>query len=236
MLLGLAGGWLVFRTAFSRRSLPLQDADRAMIVITIAGIIGSHAYHLLQRSTAPLGAPLDTWLGFGGYAWYGGVFAGAAALVLVAKKVKVPTLEMMDLASPAAALGYAIGRLGCLFAGDGDYGVPTTLPWGMSFPNGTQPTTEYVHPTPLYESVFSFGLFLYLWRLESRDPAIGRAFANYLILSGSARFLVEFLRINPKSFLGLTNAQLITLFCITAGFGIVIMSRLRTTTAQSVAS
>ena len=41
---------------------------------------------------------------------------------------------MLDLASPAAAIGYGVGRLGCLVSGDGDYGIPTTLPWGMSFP------------------------------------------------------------------------------------------------------
>ena len=62
-------------------------------------------------------------------------------------------LGMLDLASPAASVGYGVGRIGCLISGDGDYGMPTSLPWGMSFPNGLVPTNQRVHPTPIYELV-----------------------------------------------------------------------------------
>jgi phosphatidylglycerol:prolipoprotein diacylglycerol transferase len=152
--------------------------------------------------------------------------------VLLARHYKMPVLQMFDLASPAAALGYGVGRLGCLTSGDGDYGIPTSLPWGMSFPNGIVPTTERVHPTPIYEFLGSIVIFWILWRLgaprepqparrgkESRSTGrgVGIVFAWYLILTGCGRFAVEFIRINPRVLFGLTNAQVMSLVCIIAG-------------------
>src|SRR5260370_7894600 len=128
----------------------------------------------------------------------------------------------MDLCSPAAAVGYAIGRIGCLLSGDGDYGVRTTLPWGMSFPNGTVSTTEKcvewgfppdcrVHPTPIYEFFIWLVIAAVLWHMGKKAisgamPG-GEIFSGYLILTGVARFLIGFIRINPRSFFGLSNPQ-----------------------------
>jgi phosphatidylglycerol:prolipoprotein diacylglycerol transferase len=118
-------------------------------------------------------------------------------------------------------VGYAIGRIGCLLSGDGDYGVPTTLPWGMSFPNGVVPTMERVHPTPLYEFFIWLAIAAFLWWLGKRAlngvrPG-GEVFCGYLILTGAARFLIEFIRINPRSFFGLSNAQTASLISIVIG-------------------
>jgi len=127
----------------------------------------------------------------------------------------------MDLCSPAAAVGYAIGRIGCLLSGDGDYGVPTTLPWGMSFPNGVVPTTERVHPTPLYEFFIWLAIAAFLWHMEKKSISgarpKGEIFCGYLILTGVARFLIEFIRVNPRSFFGLSNAQAASLVSIVIG-------------------
>lgn len=126
----------------------------------------------------------------------------------------------MDLCSPAAAVGYAIGRIGCLLSGDGDYGVPTKLPWGMSFPNGVVPTTERVHPTPIYEFLIWMLIAVILWRIGKKvlnGEAAGKVFSYYLILTGAARFLMEFIRINPRSFFGMSNAQTASLVSIILG-------------------
>jgi len=126
----------------------------------------------------------------------------------------------MDLCSPAAAVGYAIGRIGCLLSGDGDYGVPTTLPWGMSFPKGVVPTTQRVHPTPLYEFFIWLAIAAFLWQMGKAVSGVrpnGETFCCYLILTGVARFLIEFIRINPRSFFGLSNAQTASLVSIVAG-------------------
>jgi phosphatidylglycerol:prolipoprotein diacylglycerol transferase len=118
----------------------------------------------------------------------------------------------LDSCAPGACVGYAIGRIGCLLSGDGDYGIPTSLPWGMSFPNGVVPTTERVHPTPIYEFLAWMLIALILWKLGSAriqkgQNTGGRIFFFYLILTGLARFLVEMIRINPRSFFGMSNAQ-----------------------------
>jgi len=163
-----------------------------------------------------------------GFAWFGGFLGGFVALVFLAKHYRIPVLEFMDLCSPAAAVGYAIGRIGCLLSGDGDYGVPTKLPWGMSFPNGVVPTTERVHPTPIYEFLIWMLIAVILWQLGKKalgGEAPGRVFCAYLILTGGARFLVEFIRINPRSFLGMSNAQTASLVSILLGIVLALRSR-----------
>jgi phosphatidylglycerol:prolipoprotein diacylglycerol transferase len=144
---------------------------------------------------------------------------------------------MMDAGSPAAALGYGIGRIGCFLSGDGDYGVPTSLPWGMSFPNGLVPTTDRVHPTPIYELIAACVIAWVLWRIGAKQitaaakASAGIVFAAYLVLTGIARFLVEFIRINPRSFFGLTNAQAASLASIAAGIILWLQVRARSGTS-----
>ena len=159
-----------------------------------------------------------------GLAWFGGLIAGLAAFVWLARKFAIPLLDMFDAGSAAAAIGYGVGRIGCFLSGDGDYGRPTSLPWGMSFPNGLVPTTERVHPTPIYELIAACVIAWILWRIGTRQVEArsalraGSVFAAYLILTGLTRFLVEFIRINPRSVFGvLTNAQTASLLCVVAG-------------------
>jgi len=144
---------------------------------------------------------------------------------------------MLDAASPAAAMGYGIGRIGCLISGDGDYGIPTSLPWGMSFPNGIVPTTDRVHPTPIYEFLVGILIFWILWRLGARGLKThapnGIIFAAYLVLTGIARFLVEIIRINPRSFYGLTNAQAASVVSVLAGAALFVYC-LRKTPRQAI--
>jgi phosphatidylglycerol:prolipoprotein diacylglycerol transferase len=144
----------------------------------------------------------------------------------------LPLLAFLDACSPAAAYGYAIGRIGCFLSGDGDYGKPTSLPWGMSFPNGVVPTTETcvqwgapadcrVHPAPLYELIIWCAIGAILWHmgtkaLKNPRPS-GEIFCGYLILTGIARFLVEIIRINPPWLFGMSNAQVASLASVLAG-------------------
>ncbi len=183
--------------------------------------MGARLYHVLESPRELLADPSVLISRFG-FAWFGGFLGGFVALVFLARRFEIPTLEFMDLCAPAAAVGYALGRIGCLLSGDGDYGVPTTLPWGMSFPNGVVPTTERVHPTPLYEFFIWLLIAAILWRLGKRaltnSSVRGEVFSGYLILTGVARFLIEFIRINPRSFFGLSNAQAASLVSIVIGF------------------
>src|SRR5271155_931434 len=136
---------------------------------------------------------------------------------------------MLDLASPAVSVGYGVGRLGCLVSGDGDYGIPTHLPWGMSFPNGLVPTTQRVHPTPIYELLVALLIAAYLWRRGAKSGGgglpVGQITGEYLALSGVARFLVEFIRINPRIYWGMSNAQVASLGSIVAGILLMLWAR-----------
>jgi phosphatidylglycerol---prolipoprotein diacylglyceryl transferase len=238
---------------------PAANAEAEMLIAIpcLAGIVGAKLYHVLESPADFFAHPLDQLISPYGFAWFGGLLAGFAAFVWVGRRQKIPLLTLLDAGSPAAALGYGIGRIGCFLSGDGDYGIPTSLPWGMSFPNGLVPTTQRVHPTPIYELIVACFLAWWLWKIGARQatssststsvatnaklaansasvpnfvrkeraelskaskrPPDGAVFAAYLILTGLARFLVEFIRINPRSFLGMSNAQAAGLACVIAG-------------------
>jgi phosphatidylglycerol:prolipoprotein diacylglycerol transferase len=232
---GLWQGYYFFRQDVKRRGLAVEPAA-LMIAIAIAGIVGAKLYHvivtLLFTEHQPLA--LRDFFNLTGLAWNGGLIAGFATLALYARAKRIPILTLLDAASPAAALGYAFGRMGCFFAGDGDYGKPTNLPWGMSFPHGVVPTMQRVHPTPLYEIAGAVFLFAVLMRLARRDVSPGTVFAVYLIGSGVFRFAVEFIRINPPALWGMTEAQVVSLIAIVCGGALLVRSATRTRTLQAV--
>lgn len=224
----MVAAYYVLRADMARRGLAPKDSPLAEMFIAVpclAGIVGAKIYHVLESPRELFADPVGQLLSRYGLAWFGGLIAGLAAFVWLARWRKIPLLEMLDAGSPAAALGYGVGRIGCLLSGDGDYGKPTSLPWGMSFPNGLVPTTQRVHPTPIYELIAACLIAWILWRLGARllgtRPASrGLVFGAYLVLTGVARFLVEFIRINPRSFLGMTNAQAASLLSILAGIAL----------------
>src|SRR5690348_10721498 len=217
---GLICAFFVIRADLHRRSYG-AEAENIIGTTGLAGLVGARLYHLLETPSEFFAHPLPLLFSTMGFAWFGAVIGGFVALALLARNYKMKILLMLDVASPAAAIGYGVGRIGCLISGDGDYGIPTSLPWGMSFPNGLVPTTERVHPTPIYEFLAAIAIGYILWRIGARAigglrPA-GEVFAFYLILTGVVRFLVEFIRINPRSFFGLTNAQAASIASILAG-------------------
>jgi len=135
-------------------------------------------------------------------------------------------MQCLDIIAPLLILGYTFGRMGCFLSGDGDYGPPSDLPWAMAFPNGTVPTIEKVHPTPLYEIIFCLAIFAFLWRIRKRNLHTGWMFGMYLILSGIERFITEFWRVTQKVlFNSISMAQIIGIFAIIIGIILVLHSR-----------
>ena len=200
------------------------DADAVgMVAITVvAGIVGAKLWHVLDTPSEFREQGWHVLWDTAGFAWFGGLVFGIAALVLQGWRAKIGPLRTLDLAAPAAAIGYGIGRIGCFLSGDGCYGIPTNLPWGMSFPRGIEPVFVRVHPTPLYELGAGLLIGAWLWVRGGKFHAPGRILGEYLILSGMARFLVEFIRRNPKVLWGLSNAQLASAGSVLAGVAIVI--------------
>jgi phosphatidylglycerol:prolipoprotein diacylglycerol transferase len=235
----MIAAYFVLRADLVRRGIASKDSGEAEALVSfpcLAGFVGAKLYHLLESPAEFFADPLHLLFSPYGFAWFGGLIAGFATFAFVAWRITrhnvttgrpLSLLTIFDAGSPAAALGYGIGRIGCLLSGDGDYGIPTSLPWGMSFPNGLVPTVERVHPTPIYEFIAACAIAWWLWKLGAPDdggnsaskfasrqtgPAAsskkpGEVFAAYLALTGVARFLVEFIRINPRTFLGMSNAQ-----------------------------
>ena len=126
---------------------------------------------------------------------------------------------------PPAAVGYGVGRIGCLTSGDGDYGIPTTLPWGVHMkPDALVPTPNLVQPTPVYEFLFALVVAWILWRAATRPRSVGWITGQYLVLSGIGRFLVEFVRINPKLYWGMSNAQVAAIGSVAAGVVVMVLA------------
>ena len=247
MLLAFIAAYFALEAEIKRRKLTV-DTYTVIAFTALAGILGAKIWHVIDTPADRLDwATLKSFgalLGWfrGGFAWFGGFVAGIATLLVLARRYKVGMLTMLDLCSSAAAVGYAVGRIGCLISGDGDYGRPTHLPWGMAFPDGLVPTTETcpkwgappdcrVHPTPIYEFIASVLIYFYIWRRGSRaiqhPLAPGVITGEFLILFGLERFLVEFIRINPPVLWGMSNAQVAALATILAGIILLIIARRR---------
>jgi phosphatidylglycerol:prolipoprotein diacylglycerol transferase len=256
--IALICAFFVLRADFARRGIS-ADAEAIIGITGLAGLVGSRLYHLLQDENRPefFDHPLTMLFSTMGFAFVGAIIGGFLGLVLLAKRFRMRVLLMLDAAAPAAAMGYGIGRIGCLTSGDGDYGIATNLPWGMTF-HPLQPGSRIlhfiqidhgalepsygskvgglpldavvpVHPTPIYELLVALLIFWILWRigahaLKGHAPN-GIVFAWYLVLTGVARFLVEFIRINPRSFYGLTNAQAASIVSIAAGIALLLYCR-----------
>jgi phosphatidylglycerol:prolipoprotein diacylglycerol transferase len=182
----------------------------------IGGLVGSRLDFVIQNYDDVKDDLFGNIFSGAGLVWFGGLIGGAIGVFLWAWYRGFLTTALLDLASPALALGYAIGRIGCQLSGDGDYGEPSDLPWAMAYPDGTVPTDDEVHPTPIYETL-AMGLVAWqLWRWRDRYRP-GILFAIYLVLSGLERFLVEFVRRNDQTVAGLTTPQVESLALMAAG-------------------
>jgi len=211
----LAAGWLVWKR-LRELGKPPDWAYEIGFSALIGGGVGSRLYFVVQNYDSVRDDLLGNLFGGSGLVWYGGAIGGALAVLAWAWYRDFLRLALLDLVAPALALGYAVGRIGCQLSGDGDYGRAWDGPWAMSYPDGTVPTTEQVHPTPVYETLaMGFGAWL-LWHWRERFRA-GVLFAIYLVYAGGERFLVEFIRRNGDVALGLTAAQLESLAMIVAG-------------------
>jgi phosphatidylglycerol:prolipoprotein diacylglycerol transferase len=195
---------------------PVDWAYEIVFAALAGGLVGSRLWYLFAHTKQFSDDPFGSLFGGTGLVWYGGAIGGALAVIAWAWRRGFLRVTLLDICSVPLALGYAIGRIGCQLSGDGDYGKPVDLPWSMAYPKGTVPTTEKVHPTPIYETLTMGLLAWVLWSLRDRLRP-GVLFALYLTGAGVERFLVEFVRRNDAVLLGLTEAQVVSVVMAVAG-------------------
>jgi phosphatidylglycerol---prolipoprotein diacylglyceryl transferase len=242
---------------------PYENAWNIMIVGVIFVIIGSKLFDILDNTSGFLQNPIHSIVSFSGLTFYGGFIVTVIALLIYVKIIKLDWKYVIDSTAPAIMIGYAIGRLGCHFSGDGCWGIVNTLAhpqwipdwlWASDFPHNVINSGVHipgchgpncmvlnhpVFPTSLYESIISFILFGVLWimRLRIKSPVV--LFGLFMVLNGTERFCIEKIRINIKhNFLGLqlTQAELISAILIITGITVMIYFSKRYVKAQDAAS
>jgi phosphatidylglycerol:prolipoprotein diacylglycerol transferase len=211
----LVSGAIIWRR-LKELGKPSDWAYEMVFAALVGGLVGARLYWVLQHWSQVSGDLPGSLFSGSGLVWYGGALGGAAGVLLWAHRRDFLGLVLLDVCAVPLAVGYAIGRIGCQLSGDGDYGIASSLPWAMAYPKGTVPTTVAVHPTPVYETVVMGLVGWWLWRhRDAFKPGV--LFAFYLVLAGTERLLVEFIRRNDAVILGLTAPQLTSLVMMAAG-------------------
>ncbi len=208
----------VIQSELKRRGFVPEFASAIVMAAAIGGTVGAKIYFALLDGQITFRELFST----SGVVWYGGFIGGGLAVIIVVLRAPNPFLPIIDVVGPVVILGYGIGRIGCLLAGDGDYGPPSDLPWAMAFPNGTVPTDVPVHPTPIYEMLLSWAFFGILWSQRRKfEGTPGVVFGASLVLLGVERFIAEFWRITPRVLGWMSAAQLFSIAAFI--FGIVLI-------------
>jgi phosphatidylglycerol---prolipoprotein diacylglyceryl transferase len=224
----MALGFVVAGVAAGRHLVelgrPVDWSYEMVFAALVGGIVGSRLWWVGENWSQARHDLLGSLFSGTGLVWYGGAIGGALCVLAWARWRGVLDLKTIDVAAVPLAAGYAIGRVGCQLAGDGDYGKPWNGPWAMAYPHGTVPTTTPVHPTPVYEFLAMGLVALLLWRWRHRWRP-GTLFALYLLLAGVERFLVEFVRRNEPVLLGLTQPQVISIVMIVGGGAWLVLRR-----------
>jgi phosphatidylglycerol:prolipoprotein diacylglycerol transferase len=208
----LVGLWILGRE--SRRSgLPPGVVDAGMAGV-IGGLLGAKLLWVMEHAGEQ---PLTEMLvARGGMSWFGGLSGGLGVGLLWLRYRRLPILAVLSAASPALAIGHAIGRIGCFLVGD-DYGRPTSAAWGIAFPNGLPPTTVPVHPTQLYEAFALVPVAIGLLQMRRRGAPDRIVVGAYLVAVGLVRVAIEFLRVNRRVVGPLSVAHLAALTAVGIG-------------------
>ena len=169
-----------------------------------------------------------------GGVWYGGFLGALIAGLVLIRKYKLPLAKAFDAFAPGVAIGQAIGRQGCFAAGC-CWGKPTSLPWGVEFTERGHeitgvPLGVHLHPTQLYESFAALLIFFFLLWLHRRKRFSGQVIATYAVLYGITRFLIEFVRDDPRGDIAglttlthLSTSQLISLLVVIGGIVYIVL-------------
>lgn len=216
-------GIRLFGRELARSGLP-GDAVDAAIAGVIGGLVGAKLLWTLEfLGDQPV---TDLLFSRGGLSWFGGLTGGVGTGLWVLRRRRIPIVRALAAATPALALGHAIGRVGCFLVGD-DYGRPSDLPWAVAFPEGLPPTDVPVHPTQLYEAIALAMIAWALVRWRRASVADNVVLGRYFVLAGSTRFAIEFIRVNARLLGPFTLAHVISFVLVTIGIVMILRQRMR---------
>lgn len=228
--------WIAQREA-GRLGLSSQDVSDGAIWVGVAALAGGRLLFVLQNDLPALAEHpahiLMVWMG--GLSFYGGLIGGAVALAIFARRRGIPLLAVLDVAAPAAAIGQAIGHVGCLIGGD-SYGIRTDVPWAVIYrnPAAMAPQGIPLHPTQAYEAILLAMLFGTIWLSRHRLGRLGSGMTASAYLLGLAviRFGLFFLRDEAPVLLGLKTAQWLGLGVAIGALAVFIVARGRSQSIQ----
>ena len=232
---------------------PYQLVGNMIMIAAISGIIGAKIFASLENWEDFINDPIGQLFSFSGLTFYGGLIFGAISVSYYAKKNSIKLLHLIDVFAPSLILAYGIGRAGCHFSGDGDWGIVASnqpdwwfLPdwmWSYNYPNNVinegipipgcegnfcYQLAENVYPTPFYEIIMAGLIFLFLWSIRTKIKIAGMLFFIYLTLNGIERFFIEKIRVNTKYDIlgGITQAEIISSILILIGvIGIFVLKK-----------
>jgi len=244
------------------RIWPQDRVGELTILALVFGLVGAKVFDAFENWDSFIKDPSSIFSAEG-LTFYGGLICAALAIWWYARKHKIGFWHLNDAAAPALMLAYSTGRIGCHVSGDGDWGIVNNRPnpfswlpdwmWSYTYPNNVArmdqdnpipgctdkfcfQLAEPHFPTPFYETVICFILFLILWSFRKRLKIPGTLFALYLILNGVERFLIEKIRVNTKMHvLGFqfTQAELISSLLLISGITLWFYLRKRNAPATS---
>lgn len=248
--------------------MPHERVPDITIIAAISGVIGARLFSVLENFDDFIQDPIGQIFAGSGLTIYGGLILAFIVVYMYVKNKGIPPIHVMDAVAPSLIIGYAIGRLGCQFSGDGDWGIVNNLAkpswfilpdwaWAYDYPHNvinsmnSDPETgrvfyggesipdcggitavggatpehctrlkDAVFPTPLYEAILAFIIFLILWIIRKRTKIAGMLFFIYLIFNGIERFFIEGIRVNEHyNILGLnwSLSQFIAMALFLAG-------------------
>jgi phosphatidylglycerol:prolipoprotein diacylglycerol transferase len=232
---------------------PSELMGNLIVWAAVWGFLGAKIFDNLEHWDTFVQDPIGGLLSFSGLTFYGGLICGGAAVLYIARKNGIKPLHMLDIGGPGMMLAYSVGRIGCHMSGDGDWGISNLNPkpfnwlpdwlWAYTYPNNVanegdpiagcvgkfcNELREPVYPTPIYEVIICFILFLFLWKIRDRIKSPGTMFGIYLMLNGIERFCIELIRVNTKYHVAgipFTQAELISSLLFLSGLLLVSYSQ-----------
>lgn len=229
---------------------PYELMGNLIVWAAVWGFLGAKIFDNLEHWDTFVQDPIGGLLSFSGLTFYGGLICGGAAVLYIANKNGIKPLHMLDIGGPGMMLAYSVGRIGCHMSGDGDWGIANLNPkpfnwlpdwlWAYTYPNNVanegepiancvgkfcRELAQPVYPTPIYEVIVCFILFLILWKIRHLFKSPGMMFGVYLMMNGVERFCVELIRVNSRynvAGIQFTQAELISSLLFLSGLLLVI--------------